>query len=328
MNRPLWLSIVIAVLGVALILAVVAFSAPATATARFSESGLPPGRPWSVTVANRTYTSSSDTVSVALLPADYAFDVTLANGTDFLPIPASGHMALSASGTTVSIAFVRSQANVTVTETGLPAASVWTVAEGSHYHHSNTTGMSIPEPDGMHSLRFLVALTGGASYWNQTNYWEYVDYAPNVSRIGVAVNGSDVQVNLLFSPLIRFNDSMYAINVFPNDTALGAPAYEFGALTFYRFAAVNFSFEGISLNGVVQNATAYLMTPGEFSAFTSTGNASGYVWTTGNVSTDTINMTFDSGTWYFVVTGWAVDAFRSVGLYWQFYFPGSLLYSS
>ncbi len=328
MNRPFWVSVGVAAVGVALILATIALSAPATVTARFSETGLPSGRAWSVTLANHTYTSSSDAVTISLLPAAYAFRVTLANGTDYVPFPASGHVDVPPTGTTLSVVFVRSQANVTLTEAGLPAGVWWTVAEGMTYHRSNTTSINISETDGDHTLRVLVSLTGSNPFWNHTTYVAATYYAANVSRVDLRVNGTDVPVQLQFSTLIQENSTLFPVNVFPNDTALGAPAYFAAAWTFYRFTAMNYSFQGISINGVVQNSSAYLMTPSEFDAFAATGNASAYVWRTGNVSQETVDLTFDSGTWYFMVTGWAVDEFRSVGQSWAFSFPDSFLYSS
>ncbi len=328
MSRPFWITIVVAGTGLALILAVLALSGPATVVVRFSESGLPSGRSWSVTLTNHTYTSSTSAIAVSLLPSNYPFDVALTNGTDYTPIPATGEVDVQPTGATVTVVFVRSQANVTVTESGLPTGSQWTLAEGTTYHSTNTPTITLREPNGNHTLRTLITLNGANPFWNGSTYVQDDYYAPNASRIDLSVNGSDLRVAVQFAPLIELNASMFPINLFANATGLGAPAYEFGAWTITRFTALNFSFEGISVNGVIQNSTAYLMTPPEFEQYTSTGVVGAFVWETGNVSYGSVNMTFASGTWFYVVTGWAVSEFHSVGLRWEFSFPGSLLYSS
>ncbi len=328
MSRPFWITIVVAGIGLALILAVLALSEPALVVARFSESGLPSGRSWSVTLASHTYTSSTSAIAVSLLASEYPFEVALTNGTDYTPIPAAGELDVLPTGAAVTIVFVRSQANVTITESGLPAGSWWAVAEGTTYHNSNTNTINLREPNGNHTLRTLVTLNGANPFWNGSTYVEDDYYAPNTSRIDLTVNGSDLQVAVQFVPLIQLNASLFPINLFANATGLGAPAYEFGAWTIHRFTALNFSFEGISLNGVIQNSTAYLMTQPEFEEYASTGVVGAFVWATGNVSYGSVNMTFASGTWFYVVTGWAVSEFHSVGLRWLFSFPGSLLYSS
>jgi len=143
-----------------------------------------------------------------------------------------------------------------------------------------------------------------------------------VSRLDVAENGSDLLVPVHFSPLLQANASMFLINIFPNETAPGAPAYEFLALTIHRYTGANFSFQAPGpINEVYPNLTGYLMSPPEFGAFIATGNATRYVLASGNVSSDTRNLTFSSGTWYFVMTGWAVDEHRSVGFHWTLDFP-------
>lgn len=319
---------VVFVVGAAAAFAVVILASPTTVPVTFRETGLPEGRPWSVSVDNTTYTSSKETVTVQLLPDSYRFTVRLANGTDYVPYPASGRVAVGTAGVSVSIDFVRSHANVTIRETGLPDGDLWTIAEGSEYYNSNTTSLSVTEADGNHSLRVLVTLTHALNDIGPV--WVDDDlYLSNVSRLNVSVNGTDASLSIRFSLLLAMNYTMFNVPVFPNETGLGAPAYYYRALTFTRYTTVNYSFHG-GPYGITPfpNVTAYLMTPDEFHAFTTTGNASQYVATSGNVSEGNWSMNFDSGTWYFFLTGQSVDEYGSAGYSYGIMFPGEVTYFS
>ncbi len=312
--------------GVAIVLAVIALNGPALGNVTFRETGLPVGRPWSVTAGNVTYTSSKDTISVRLLPSTYAFNASLASGTDYVPYPASGHVVVTASGANVLIDFVRSRANVTLQETGLPPNASWAVGEGLTQYSTNATSMAITEPNGKHDLRVLTAYDQHVN--NVLPVWINFDlYAPNVSRLNIIVNGSDSRVSVRFALVVHGNQSLFPVHVFPNKTGIGSPAYEPLALTFFRYTVVNFSFHG-GPYGVTPfpNATAYLMTASEFEAFAATGNANQYVAGSGNVSSGNWSMTFTSGTWYYVLTGWSLAEYGTGGYSWEISFPGASVY--
>lgn len=316
---------VIFVVAVASTFAVIILSGPGTATLVFKETGLPAGRGWAVAVGKTTYTSSTDTISITLLPGVYPYRVSLTNGTDYVAEGGSGFVDLLVPGMTLYVVFVRSQATVTVVEAGLPAGTSWTVAVGSQFFNSNTTSMDFTHQYGNHTLRFYPTLARTLN--NIGPVWVDDDfYLPSPSWLNISVNGTGIRVPVRFDLAVHMNSTMFAVPVFPNDTALGSPAYAYRAFTFYRYALVNFSFSGLLVGSVRQNLSAYLMTPSEFAAFAATGNASRYVLTTGNVSEGNVNMTFASGTWYFVATGWSVDEYRSYSLSWVVTLPGAKVY--
>ncbi len=321
MDRPLWVTLGVAVAGVALIVATIALAGPSTAELAFRESGLRAGQPWSVTLDNVTFTSTNDTITLRAFPGSHSFRTAEVNGSDFVAYPAQGRVDLTSAGAVIPVRFVRTSANVTVQESGLPPGVSWTVQEGPSYHFSNTTDLTVHEADGIHALRVLVAenpkVTNIGPVWIDEDL-----YLSNASLLTIAVNGSDVVVPIQFALLMHLNWTLFALNVFPNDTALGAPAYAYTRMTFYAYAVVNYSFTGTFAYNTTQNATAYVMTPGEFDAFATTGNATRYLVTTGNVSQAAISLAFDSGTWYFVLTGWSVDQFRTYGIGWSISFPG------
>ncbi len=327
LDRRFWLVVVAAVGAVIVVLAVILSSGPPYTIVLFRETGLPAGRPWVITVDNVNYTALGATIILRLTASTYAFRASLGNGTDYIAWPASGNVTVSASGASVSIEFVRSTANLSIREDGLPGRVSWTVAEGTTDHSSNTTFLNVTEPDGNHNLRVLVAFD--QTIHNSGPTWIDEDlYLSNVSRLNVKVNGSDVGISVRFALLLHVNFTLFPVPVFPNDTALGSPAYEYVAFTFYRYSTANVSFRGPIVNNVTQNSTGYVMTRPEFDAFTGTGDPSRYLVTTGNVSEANLSTNFASGAMYFMVTGWAVDEFRSVGLSWSISFPGTVLYFS
>jgi hypothetical protein len=81
-------------------------------------------------------------------------------------------------------------------------------------------------------------------------------------------------------------------------------------------ATVNGSFT--ASNGI----TAYLMTSNEFQGFASSGTASSYVWTSGSVSSATVDTNTGEGTYYVVfentnfITSTSVQITASVDASW------------
>src|SRR5437879_11968242 len=68
MNRPLWLSLGVVVVGIAVIVAVIALNGPTLWRVSFCGTGLPSGQRCSVTIASPTYSSSTASISIALSP--------------------------------------------------------------------------------------------------------------------------------------------------------------------------------------------------------------------------------------------------------------------
>lgn len=319
--------IVVVVIAAVLLLLFIGDTIPPRDVVLFRETGLPSGRAWWVIVNQVTHTSSNDTIEIELLPGDYGFSASLANGTDYIAYPASGHFVLAASNTTVPISFVRSAANLTLHESGLPSGVTWTAKERFTYYHSNTTAVTVTEPNGNHTIRVLAAVSTQVYNAGPARIIQDI-YAPNVSELEVAVNGSDLAIEVHFALAVDLNWSRSAISVFPNDTAIPSPAYAYIAFTFYRYTTANVSFYGTTFKGVPQGLLGFLMTPSEFNAFQLTGNATSYVLATGNVSQSAVSLNFANGTWYFALTGWSLDEFRAYTLQWLISFPGAVVYFS
>ena len=95
----------------------------------FSESGLPTGTNWSVTIGTATHTSTGSTLSFIEVNGTYSYTL-LGVVTGYTASPSSGSVTVSGASQTVSITFTPSTATtyaVTFTETGLPAGTFWSV---------------------------------------------------------------------------------------------------------------------------------------------------------------------------------------------------------
>ena len=101
-------------------------------TVSFTETGLPSGRAWNVTLDQTTHSSTSPTISFNTTNGTHPFTVGFESG--YAPTPPNGTVTVNGSGSTTSISFVRVYHNYTVTfsESGLPKSTNWTVVLSSY----------------------------------------------------------------------------------------------------------------------------------------------------------------------------------------------------
>jgi Periplasmic copper-binding protein (NosD) len=91
----------------------------------FSQSGLPAGTPWSVTVNGTTLSGSAGSVTTPLPNGTYRYTVDPIAG--YTVAPSSGSVTVASAGSTTSLAFSPVSYSVVFTEHGLPSGSVWSV---------------------------------------------------------------------------------------------------------------------------------------------------------------------------------------------------------
>jgi hypothetical protein len=152
---------------------------PIVYTVTFTETGLPKGTNWSVTIGNVTVVSNSATLRFVLPDGEYTYSV--ANVANYSRTPAG---SFGVSGATVgrAVKFSLVTYAVTVTETGLPAGSSWSVEIGGS---SNGT------------------MTGAMVFWlpNGTFAWEVrnvTDYAPDLAFGNLTVSGAAIDLLVPF----------------------------------------------------------------------------------------------------------------------------------
>lgn len=153
-------------------------------TVTFTETGLPAGTSWSVTLGGTTNTSTGSMIGFYVTNGTYSFSVAAVTG--YTATPASGQVTVNgaAVGRTIAFAPVAPPTHtVTFTETGLAAGTSWSVTLGGTTHTSTTTTITFSEPDGTYA--FTVAAVAG--------------YSANPSSGSVTVTGADVSRLIAFS---------------------------------------------------------------------------------------------------------------------------------
>ncbi len=133
-------------------------STEVTYAVTFTESGLPSGTPWNVTIGSVTRNSTTSTIIFYEPNGTYSYTVATADRED-----ASGGGLFRVDGTVVSegLTFTVVQYTVTFTETGLPSGTTWYVnITGGQSHSSTGSTISFSEPNGTY-----VYTVGGVPDW-------------------------------------------------------------------------------------------------------------------------------------------------------------------
>ena len=159
---------------------------PTQYTVTFSETGLPAGTTWSISLGGSTQSSSGTTISFAEGNGTYAFSVGSVLG--YQAAPSSGTVIVSGGAVAQSVSFSPATSTtypVTFSETGLPAATVWSVALNGSTGSATTPGsVVISEPNGTFS--FTVGTVAG--------------YTASQSSGSLTVNGAAVTRAIGFTP--------------------------------------------------------------------------------------------------------------------------------
>ena len=175
----------VAVSGSAVTVTIAFTAAPAqTYSVTFTESGLPAGTLWSVTMNSVSGTSSTASIIFSgQANGNYSYTVGAVSG--YTANPSSGSVTVNGANVTVSIAFTPTSSPtypVTFTESGLPVGMTWSVALGGSTQ-SATGSISFTEPNGTYS--YTVGSISG--------------YAATPSSGTVTVSGSAVAVAVTFT---------------------------------------------------------------------------------------------------------------------------------
>ncbi len=141
---------------------VVTFS-PVTYAVTFTETGLPSGTTWSVTLGGSTQFSSTSSVIFQDPNGTYSFGVGTVTG--YVVTRASGTVAVAGAPVVEDVSFGLPAGPtpypVTFTETGLPSGTSWSVTLGSSTQFSTTDSIVFTDPNG--SYPFGVGTVAGYS---------------------------------------------------------------------------------------------------------------------------------------------------------------------
>ena len=160
-------------------------SAPISYAVMFSESGLPFGTNWSVTLSGDTESSTVAAIGYSETNGTYSYSIGSVMG--YTASPLSGNLAVSGNNVTESITFSLvnlTTYRVTFTESGLPSGTAWSVTLGGVTHAGSGTTITFTEPNGTYDYA-VGPLTG---------------YASSPPSGSVSVAGTSQTVSVTFAP--------------------------------------------------------------------------------------------------------------------------------
>ena len=280
----------------------------------FTESGLPSGTPWNVTM-NKTRSVTASTQDVFYVN-NGTFNYTVGNVSGYAASPSSGSVLVKGHNVTVPVTFVIVSPGtyvVTFSEGGLPSGMSWSVTLNGILKSSTTSDITFSEPNGTYS--FTVSSVPG--------------YTANITSGSVTINGASKLVSITFTPstaatyAVTFSESGLPSGTSWSVTLSGSSksgtgsqvftepngSYPFtvGAVAGYTAAPSSGS---IPVNGVaVSKSVTFTVLPlGQYSLiFSETGLPTGTNWsvtvgsTTRSSTASTISFTEVNGTYHYSV---------------------------
>jgi hypothetical protein len=156
----------------------------------FTETGLPGGTAWQVTIDSVTYSSTTASITIDLGPGAHSYTVGAVTG---YATPAGSSVTVGLTAQTVSVAFVAVY-GVTFTESGLAVSTPWSVTLGATTHSGSGTAIAFSEENGTYA--YTVGDVAGYHLLHETG--------------SVAVSGAAVGRHLSFvrtTYLLSFKES-------------------------------------------------------------------------------------------------------------------------
>ncbi|MCL4308054.1 MAG: YncE family protein [Candidatus Thermoplasmatota archaeon] len=146
----------------------------------FAESGLPSGTSWSVTLANRTLSSTGPPIDFSEPNGTYAYEIADVPGWHQEAVPYTGTIAVRGSSVTEpTLRFQRTTYSVVFAQTGLAGGTPWSVALNGSAQSSTGTSITFVEPNGTYA--YSIADVPG---WHQTT----LPYSGSVRADGASVS--------------------------------------------------------------------------------------------------------------------------------------------
>lgn len=110
----------------------------------FTESGLPPGSPWSVNLNGSLQATNGPSVTFEVTNGTFGY--TVGGGSGFTAVPTSGTVSVSGLDVALVVTFLASSPGIyllTFTESGLPAGTTWTLSIDSGTLSSATSVIGV-----------------------------------------------------------------------------------------------------------------------------------------------------------------------------------------
>ncbi|HTT16401.1 MAG TPA: YncE family protein [Thermoplasmata archaeon] len=186
----------------------------------FTESSLPSGTPWSVSLGGSTNATTASSLTFLVPNGTYAYT---AGALDASASPPFGNVSVSGGPRTIAVAFLaRTRFPVTFDERGLPVDTAWSVEVDGVAVSSSGSSVALPEPNGRYLYRapnvtgFAVSPSAGAV--------RVAGSAPaavvlTYTRVfAVTFSGVHLPPAFLWGVQVRFANLSTAYNVSPSAT--------------------------------------------------------------------------------------------------------------
>jgi hypothetical protein len=168
-----------------------------TYTVTFTEYGLRSGQVWSVDLSGGPSPSAiNGTTTLYTYLSNGTYGFTVASVPGHMVSPSVGNVTVKGSDVAQPIEFLPDAFPITFTESGLPTGTIWTVGVNGTLHQSNTSVITVNEPNG--SYTFVVGSEAGYTIDPSTgpitmaghSISRTIVFLPTLSTPTVAVNGT------------------------------------------------------------------------------------------------------------------------------------------
>ena len=167
---------------------------PETYNTTFFENGLSPGTLWSVTFNGTTESSSNSTILFSELNGTYSYTVNSVSG--YTVSPSFGSITVNGKNISQSVTFTEMSItpikyNITLTETGLPLGTSWSVTLNGIKESSTTSTILFSELNGTYSYTvnsvsgYTVSPSSGSITVNGKNMTQVVTFKHNTEKLSL-----------------------------------------------------------------------------------------------------------------------------------------------
>ena len=144
----------------------------------FSESGLPSGTIWSITLNGTVEATASSELQFTLPNGNYVFTVNSISA--YSALPKQGLVSVSGSSKSEAISFLEVKYGVTFTETGLPSGVYWYVnGSGLSGYESTQASLSFNLSNGTYSF----TVSNLSSFYTTTTHFTVIVSGRNVTEV-------------------------------------------------------------------------------------------------------------------------------------------------